>query len=83
MQSLEIEIGDGFVGMPFVLFSGSKWIKNNGSDFYVEFVGPKKATKVPLYLIYRISIVCMHVYFSILIIQFFPFLLPFSNVGCR
>ncbi|XP_071716394.1 alpha-glucan water dikinase, chloroplastic-like isoform X2 [Rutidosis leptorrhynchoides] len=46
IQQLELEIGDGsFVGMPFVLFSGKKWIKNNGSDFYVEFNGPKKATK--------------------------------------
>ncbi|XP_024989690.1 alpha-glucan water dikinase, chloroplastic-like [Cynara cardunculus var. scolymus] len=46
IQSLEIEIGEGsFVGMPFVLFSGKKWLKNNGSDFYVEFVGPKKAIK--------------------------------------
>ncbi|KAJ0678495.1 putative alpha-glucan, water dikinase [Helianthus annuus] len=45
IQLLEIEIGEGFVGMPFVLFSGSKWIKNNGSDFYVEFIGPKKAIK--------------------------------------
>ncbi|KAI7742011.1 hypothetical protein M8C21_024078, partial [Ambrosia artemisiifolia] len=45
IQLLEIEIGEGFVGMPFVLFSGSKWIKNNGSDFYVEFFGPKKAIK--------------------------------------
>ncbi|KAI3816782.1 hypothetical protein L1987_16486 [Smallanthus sonchifolius] len=45
IQLLEIEIGEGFVGMPFVLFSGNKWIKNNGSDFYVEFTGPKKATK--------------------------------------
>ncbi|KVI05666.1 ATP-grasp fold, subdomain 1 [Cynara cardunculus var. scolymus] len=42
----KIEIGEGsFVGMPFVLFSGKKWLKNNGSDFYVEFVGPKKAIK--------------------------------------
>ncbi|KAK9060237.1 hypothetical protein SSX86_020941 [Deinandra increscens subsp. villosa] len=45
IQSLEIEIGEGFVGMPFVLFSGNKWIKNNGSDFYVEFIAPKKAIK--------------------------------------
>nr|GEX73905.1 alpha-glucan water dikinase 1, chloroplastic-like isoform X2 [Tanacetum cinerariifolium] len=46
IQSLELEIGDGnYVGMPFVLFSGKRWIKNNGSDFYVEFGGPKKAIK--------------------------------------
>ncbi|CAK9158146.1 unnamed protein product [Ilex paraguariensis] len=37
VQSLEIEIEDGFVGMPFVLLSGGNWIKNKGSDFYVEF----------------------------------------------
>nr|XP_043613595.1 alpha-glucan water dikinase, chloroplastic-like [Erigeron canadensis]XP_043613596.1 alpha-glucan water dikinase, chloroplastic-like [Erigeron canadensis]XP_043613597.1 alpha-glucan water dikinase, chloroplastic-like [Erigeron canadensis] len=43
IQSLEIEVGEGsFVGMPFVLFSGKRWIKNNNSDFYVEFVAPKK-----------------------------------------
>jgi len=40
------------VGMPFVIFSGNKWIKNNGSDFYIEFVGPKKAINVLLYLIF-------------------------------
>lgn len=38
VQSLEIAIEDeDFVGMPFVLLSGEKWIKNNGSDFYVDF----------------------------------------------
>ncbi|XP_047318795.1 alpha-glucan water dikinase, chloroplastic [Impatiens glandulifera] len=38
VQSLEIEFEDEqFVGMPFVLLSGEKWIKNNGSDFYAEF----------------------------------------------
>ncbi|KAL0408586.1 UNVERIFIED_CONTAM: Alpha-glucan water dikinase, chloroplastic [Sesamum radiatum] len=38
VQSLEITIeDDGFVGMPFVLLSGGKWVKNKGSDFYVEF----------------------------------------------
>ncbi|XP_076893044.1 alpha-glucan water dikinase, chloroplastic-like [Bidens hawaiensis] len=45
IQLLELELEEGFVGMPFVLFSGTKWIKNNGSNFYVEFIGPKKATK--------------------------------------
>ncbi|XP_042753569.1 alpha-glucan water dikinase, chloroplastic isoform X1 [Lactuca sativa] len=46
IQSLEIEIEEGdYVGMPFVTFSGNNWIKNNGSDFYIEFVGPKKAIK--------------------------------------
>ncbi|XP_042496996.1 alpha-glucan water dikinase, chloroplastic-like isoform X2 [Macadamia integrifolia] len=44
VQSLEIEIGEeNFVGMPFVLLSDGNWIKNNGSDFYIDFVvGPKK-----------------------------------------
>ncbi|KAG4215149.1 hypothetical protein ERO13_A01G159950v2 [Gossypium hirsutum] len=38
VQCIEMEIADGnFKGMPFVLLSGGKWIKNNGSDFYVEF----------------------------------------------
>ncbi|XVF02510.1 hypothetical protein REPUB_Repub04eG0181600 [Reevesia pubescens] len=38
VQCIEIEIEDGkFKGMPFVLMSGGKWIKNKGSDFYVEF----------------------------------------------
>ncbi|KAK6160209.1 hypothetical protein DH2020_003590 [Rehmannia glutinosa] len=38
VQSLEITIEDNnFVGMPFVLLSGGNWIKNGGSDFYVEF----------------------------------------------
>ncbi|KAD2393750.1 hypothetical protein E3N88_40727 [Mikania micrantha] len=45
IQLLEIEIGEGFVGMPFVLFSGDKWIKNNGSDFYIELFEPKKKIK--------------------------------------
>ncbi|KAL4347574.1 hypothetical protein GQ457_17G013530 [Hibiscus cannabinus] len=38
VQCIELEIEDGnFKGLPFVLLSGDKWIKNNGSDFYVEF----------------------------------------------
>ncbi|XVE85121.1 hypothetical protein DITRI_Ditri17bG0066500 [Diplodiscus trichospermus] len=38
VQCIEMEIEDGnFEGMPFVLLFGGKWIKNNGSDFYVEF----------------------------------------------
>ncbi|PIN21110.1 Alpha-glucan, water dikinase [Handroanthus impetiginosus] len=37
VQSLEITIeDDSFVGMPFVLLSGGNWVKNRGSDFYVE-----------------------------------------------
>ncbi|KAH9773137.1 alpha-glucan water dikinase 1 [Citrus sinensis] len=38
VQSIEIEIEEeGYVGMPFVLQSGGNWIKNKGSDFYVDF----------------------------------------------
>ncbi|XP_031271017.1 alpha-glucan water dikinase, chloroplastic isoform X2 [Pistacia vera] len=37
VQSFEIEVEDGsFVGMPFVLLSNGNWIKNKGSDFYVD-----------------------------------------------
>ncbi|GLT36600.1 hypothetical protein SLA2020_109680 [Shorea laevis] len=41
---LEVD-GDSYAGMPFVLLSGGKWIKNNGSDFYVEFSPRSKPTK--------------------------------------
>ncbi|KAK4429801.1 Alpha-glucan water dikinase, chloroplastic [Sesamum alatum] len=37
VQSLEITVeDDNYVGMPFVLLSGRNWVKNSGSDFYVE-----------------------------------------------
>ncbi|CAN6164009.1 unnamed protein product [Urochloa humidicola] len=37
-QVVEIELDDGgYKGMPFVLRSGESWIKNNGSDFYLDF----------------------------------------------
>ena len=43
---MEIE-KDTFLGMPFVLLSNGRWIKNNGSDFYIEFGGgPKHVQKV-------------------------------------
>lgn len=47
VQSIEIEIEDeNYKGMPFVLVSGGNWIKNKGSDFYIEFsVGPKPVQK--------------------------------------
>lgn len=47
VQTLKIEIEeDSFVGMPFVLLSQGNWIKNGGSDFYIEFrVGPKQVKK--------------------------------------
>lgn len=50
VQTLKIEIEeDSFVGMPFVLLSQGNWIKNGGSDFYIEFrVGPKQVKKVAL-----------------------------------
>lgn len=31
--------------MPFVLLSGEKWIKNNGSNFYIAFDSGKKQTQ--------------------------------------
>ncbi|KAJ8438525.1 hypothetical protein Cgig2_024614 [Carnegiea gigantea] len=37
LQSVEIEFeGDDFGGMPFVLISAGNWIKEKGSDFYVD-----------------------------------------------
>ncbi|XP_050207604.1 alpha-glucan water dikinase, chloroplastic [Mercurialis annua] len=43
VQCFELEIEDDkFVGMPFVLLSNGNWIKNNGSDFYMEFSGRSK-----------------------------------------
>ncbi|KAL8157061.1 alpha-glucan water dikinase, chloroplastic isoform X2 [Apium graveolens] len=42
VKSIEIEIEEGFAGMPFVLLSGANWIKNNGSDFYVNLSGAHK-----------------------------------------
>ncbi|KAK6922260.1 Pyruvate phosphate dikinase, AMP/ATP-binding [Dillenia turbinata] len=47
LQTLEIDIPeDNFVGMPFVLLSGGQWIKNKGSDFYIDFAaGAKQALK--------------------------------------
>ncbi|XP_010553614.1 PREDICTED: alpha-glucan water dikinase, chloroplastic [Tarenaya hassleriana] len=43
VQTLELEIdGDSYKGMPFVLNVGEQWIKNNGSDFYVDFVQEAK-----------------------------------------
>ncbi|EEF34459.1 alpha-glucan water dikinase, chloroplastic [Ricinus communis] len=47
VQSFELEIEeDNFVGMPFVLLSNGNWIKNKGSDFYIEFSGgPKQVQK--------------------------------------
>ncbi|XP_022151917.1 alpha-glucan water dikinase, chloroplastic [Momordica charantia] len=48
VQHLEILIEeDGYVGMPFVLQSSGKWIKNKGSsDFYVGFaIKPQKVRK--------------------------------------
>uniref|UniRef100_A0A6N2K070 alpha-glucan, water dikinase n=2 Tax=Salix viminalis TaxID=40686 RepID=A0A6N2K070_SALVM len=43
VQSFEMEIEkDTFIGMPFVLLSNGRWMKNNGSDFYIEFGGGSK-----------------------------------------
>ena len=48
VQTLEIEIEeDSFVGMLFILLSQGNWIKDNGSDFYIEFrVASKQVQKV-------------------------------------
>ncbi|KAK3416768.1 hypothetical protein EUGRSUZ_H02531 [Eucalyptus grandis] len=47
VQCMEIELGDeSFIGMPFVLRANGNWIKNKGSDFYIQFVAePKQVQK--------------------------------------
>ncbi|KAJ8758944.1 hypothetical protein K2173_003182 [Erythroxylum novogranatense] len=47
IQCTEIELEDDrFAGMPFVLVSNGKWIRDKGSDFYVGFdSGLKQAQK--------------------------------------
>jgi len=46
---LDIEVDDDtFKGIPFVILSEGKWIKNNGSNFYIEFAGKKQIRKVTL-----------------------------------
>ncbi|KAI3795961.1 hypothetical protein L1987_38622 [Smallanthus sonchifolius] len=46
IQTFELDIEEGtFVGMPFVLRHGENWVKDNDSDFYVEFTEPKKPIK--------------------------------------
>ncbi|XP_024023864.1 alpha-glucan water dikinase, chloroplastic isoform X2 [Morus notabilis] len=43
VQHLEIEIEEeSFRGLPFVIQSAGKWIKSNGSDFYVNFAAGSK-----------------------------------------
>ncbi|CDY20967.1 BnaA08g25580D [Brassica napus] len=43
VQTFEVEIeGDSYKGMPFVLKAGERWIKNSGSDFYVDFAKEEK-----------------------------------------
>ncbi|KAG2256802.1 hypothetical protein Bca52824_076096 [Brassica carinata] len=43
VQTFELEIeGDSYKGMPFVLKAGERWIKNSGSDFYVDFSKEEK-----------------------------------------
>ncbi|MED6135027.1 hypothetical protein PIB30_042435 [Stylosanthes scabra] len=45
VQSLDIEVeDDAFKGTPFVIKSDGNWIKNNDSNFYIEF-GEKKQIK--------------------------------------
>ncbi|KAK4788945.1 hypothetical protein SAY86_020264 [Trapa natans] len=48
VQCLELELEEGtFIGMPFVLHSDGKWIKDKDSDFYLDFgagfMQPQKA----------------------------------------
>jgi hypothetical protein len=66
VQSFEMEIEkDTFIGMPFVLLSNGRWIKNNGSDFYIEFGrGSKHVQKV-----------ATNISFTLLFIIFFLYLL--------
>ncbi|KAM7250917.1 hypothetical protein ACFE04_022800 [Oxalis oulophora] len=47
LQTFELEIDEeSFIGMPFVLVSGGHWMKNGGSDFYVDFsYRPKQVEK--------------------------------------
>ncbi|XP_004509565.1 alpha-glucan water dikinase, chloroplastic isoform X1 [Cicer arietinum] len=46
VQSLDIEVDDDtFRGLTFVILSDGRWLKNNGSDFYIEFGGKKKIQK--------------------------------------
>ncbi|XP_028214504.1 alpha-glucan water dikinase, chloroplastic-like [Glycine soja] len=46
VQSLDIEVDDDtFKGIPFVILSDGEWIKNNGSNFYIEFGGKKQKQK--------------------------------------
>ncbi|KAK7386775.1 hypothetical protein VNO78_27111 [Psophocarpus tetragonolobus] len=46
VQSLDIEVDDDtFKGIPFVILSDGKWIKNKGSNFYIEFGGKKQIQK--------------------------------------
>ncbi|KAF8016389.1 hypothetical protein BT93_H1790 [Corymbia citriodora subsp. variegata] len=43
VQRVEIELEDeSFIGMPFVLRAGGNWIKDKGSDFYIQFVTESK-----------------------------------------
>lgn len=46
---MDIEVDDDtFRGLTFVILSDGRWLKNNGSDFYIEFGGKKKIQKVTL-----------------------------------
>lgn len=59
VKYLEIEINDDdFKGMPFVMVSAGNWIKNSGSDFYVNFAVASRqssqAQKVILFFLFLI-----------------------------
>lgn len=64
--------------MPFVLRSGETWIKNNGSDFYLDFsahVTNTKNTKVIVAIHFRFQMlnctVCFDSCTGLLLIQLF------------
>src|SRR3989442_10576748 len=65
LQAIEIEIEeDSLVGMPFVLVSNGNWIKNKGSDFYIEFSGRSKPVqKVASSLIFLQEFIVLYSFF--------------------
>lgn len=69
---MEIEIeDDSIVGMPFVLRSGGNWIKNQGSDFYVEFGVKSKQIQKVLSLNFLEKEFCNMLFLVLLVFLFF------------
>lgn len=85
VQSLDIVIeDDNFVGMPFVLLSGEKWIKNQGSDFYVDFGAASKPALKVFLLPNLLKITCYTFVFGVLVfcwpvICFIAFEMEYAN----